>query len=312
MVRFDYHMPKTLDEAVRLFYSLEEPKYIAGGTDVLVNVRRRKIAPKNLISLRNIEALKVFERRDRFLLGSLVTHEEILRSDVIRKFYTALHDSVSRLGSKQIRNVATVGGNICNAAPSADTACPLLVLDAKVFLFGPNGEREVDIDDFFLGPNRVSKDEGEILTRFELPTFPRYTGSSYIKHSRREAMDLAIVSVATRITFTKEGDSEIKQDTEIEDLKNLLDGLKIRVNDVRIAMGVVAPRPKRAKKAEDHLKGKILTLDLLNEASDIASSEAEPRDTIRGEAWYRKEMVRVLTKRAALLSIKRALLEESP
>lgn len=310
MVRFDYHMPKTIEEAIKLFYSLDKPRYIAGGTDVIVNVKRKKLTPKNLISLRGISDLRVFEQKDGLVIGSMVTHEEILRNEVIRRDYTALHDAVSRLGSKQIRNVATIGGNICNAAPSADTACPLLVLDAVISLYGLNGVRKINIDDFFLGPGRVAKEDGEILTRFEIPSFPKYTGSAYIKHSRREAMDLAIVSLATRVTFSFQNEKNLGSDLEIEELRDSLDALGIMINDIRIAMGVVAPRPKRAKRAEDYLRGKVLTLEALNEASEIASSEAEPRDTIRGEAWYRREMVRVLTRRAILLSLKRALPRE--
>lgn len=311
MRRFDYHTPKSVEEALSLFRSLKDAKYIAGGTDVIVNIKRKKISPENLISLRNIDSLKIIERRDGLKIGSCVTHEEIARNRDIEKYYTALHDAVRKLGSKQIRNVATIGGNICNAAPSADTACPLLVFDTSVIIYGEKGERKISLDDFFIGPNLVSKEEGEIVTFFELPVFPAYTGSAYIKHSRREAMDLAMVSVASRITFSVEKDVEglknLVRESDIGEIERNLSSYGPVVKEARIAMGVVAPRPLRAKKAEAYLEGKPLNGETIKKAAEFAALEAQPRDTLRGEAWYRKEMVKVLTRRTILLSVKRGL-----
>ncbi|MCX7857704.1 MAG: xanthine dehydrogenase family protein subunit M [Deltaproteobacteria bacterium] len=310
MKRFDYHVPQSIEEALNLFKSLGDAIYIAGGTDVMVNIKRKKISPKNLISLRNITALKVIEKGKELKIGSCVTHEQLLKDKYIEKYYTALHDAVRKLGSKQIRNVATIGGNICNAAPSADTACPLLVFDTKVLIRNEKGERKIPLHDFFLGPYSVSKDEGEIVTGFEITFLPPYSGSAYIKHSRREAMDLAIVSVATRLTLSPEVDIDFLKreagEKTYSEFESRLLSYGITVKEARIAMGVVAPRPLRAKEAEDYLCGKRLTDEAIREASEIASSVAKPRDTLRGEAWYRREMVKVLTRRAILLSAKRA------
>jgi CO/xanthine dehydrogenase FAD-binding subunit len=283
---YEYFKPQTIEEAIGLMEKLEDARFIAGGTDVLVLLRQKKIAPKNLISLRNIKDLSGIEKKDGLWIGGGATHNDIVNHPQIRQYYSALYDAASNIGSRQIRNVATIGGNICNAAPSADTACPLLVLDAKVIIKASSVEREVDIDAFFLGPNKTALEKNELVKGFQMPVFGDNTGSAYIKHTRRQAMDLPILGIAARITIKKEDEN-------------------LRCEDVRIAMGVVAPRPMRASKAEEALKDRIISEALLTEAGEIAASEATPRDSFRGEAWYRKEMVKVLTKRAILKAIER-------
>ena len=292
--------------------SLDNAKYIAGGTDVMVLIRQKKLNPTNLISLRNISNISYVETKGGLKIGSGVTHSDIVKNEFIQKRYSALVDATSHMGSKQIRNVATVGGNICNAAPSADSACPLLVLDANVLIAGPKGERTVPIDDFFQGPNKVALERGEIVIGFHMPSFEENTGSTYIKHTRREAMDLPMLGIAVRVTI-KIGGSEIGcKDAfcTIDSISNILKRLedeKLVCQDVRIAMGVVAPRPIRAKKAEIALTGKVISEALFEEIGEIASSEAQPRDSIRGEAWYRRDMIKVLTKRAILKAIDRVI-----
>jgi carbon-monoxide dehydrogenase medium subunit len=312
---YEYYKPQTIEEAIVLMEKLGDARFIAGGTDVLVLFRQKKIAPKNLISLRNIKDLNNIEEKDGLLIGCGATHSDIVNNVFIRQYYSALYDAAGNIGSRQIRNVATIGGNICNAAPSADTACPLLVLDATVVIIGPEYkenppvpssekadlpappffkeeqerffvERQVDMDAFFLGPNRTALEKGELLKGFRMPLFGDNTGSAYIKHTRRQAMDLPILGVAARVTIEKEGEGFL-------------------CKDARIAMGVVAPRPIRARKAEEALKDRIISEALLAEVGKIAASEATPRDSFRGEAWYRKEMVKVLTKRAILKAIER-------
>ncbi|MCX5811839.1 MAG: FAD binding domain-containing protein [Proteobacteria bacterium] len=288
MKAYEYYKPQTIQEAIDLMEGLEDARFIAGGTDVLVLLRQTKIAPKNLISLRNIKDLTNIEGGDGLWIGGGATHSDIVKNVFIRQYYSALYDAASNLGSRQIRNVATIGGNICNAAPSADTACPLLVLDARVTVVGKNGERMVDIDAFFLGPNKTVLEKGELVKGFRMPFFGDNTGSAYIKHTRRQAMDLPILGIAARVTMEKTGEG-------------------LLCKDARIAMGVVAPRPIRAKEAEAFLKGKTISDDVLQEAGEIAASEATPRDSFRGEAWYRKEMVKVLTRRAIMKAIERAM-----
>lgn len=310
---FEYYKPKSVEEAIKIISGLENAKFIAGGTDVMVQYRQKKISPQHLVSLRNIPELHRIETSDGLKIGSCVTHNDIYKNEYIRKYYTALTDATSRLGSRQIRNVATIGGNICNAAPSADTACPLLVFDTKAVIVGTKGEREIYLNEFFLGPGKTVLEKDEILKAFVMPGFKENTGSAYIKHTRREAMDLPILGVATRITISADKDSQIRcRDIlcTIDSISNILMRLKdekLKCEDVRIAMGVVAPTPIRAKGAEEALKGKIISAELFEEAGEIAASEAQPRDSIRGEAWYRREMIKVLVKRALMTSIDRII-----
>jgi len=309
---FEYHKPHSIKEAVHLMESLDNARFIAGGTDVMVLLRQKKIAPAHLISLRNIDGFSDIGFENGLQIGGGVTLNEIVANDFMQKRYPALTDAAAMVGSRQIRNVATLSGNICNAAPSADTACPLLVLDAIVKTTGPQGNRQLPLDDFFLGEGRVDLGAGELLTGFHLPRLAMNTGSAYIKHTRRQAMDLPMVGIAARVTI-KIGGNEIGcKDAfcTIDNISNILSKLEdedLRIEEVRIAMGVVAPRPMRARKAEAALRGKVISEKLFEEIAEIAATEAQPRDSIRGEAWYRREMVKVLTKRAILKAVDRVL-----
>jgi len=309
---YEYHKPQTVKEAIDLMEGLENAKYIAGGTDVMVLIRQKKLAPACLISLRNIGDLNYMETEGGLRIGSAVTHNSIAKNEFIQRRYSALTDATKKVGSLQIRNVATMGGNICNAAPSADTACPLLVLDASVVIAGKAGEREMSLDDFFLGPNKIALEKGEIVKGFVMPAFGENTGSAYFKHTRRQAMDLPMLGVAARVTIDIGGSEIGCKDAfcTIDSISNILKRLedeKLVCEDVRIAMGVVAPRPIRARKAEEALKGKVISEKLFEEIGEIAASESQPRDSIRGEAWYRRDMVKVLTKRAILKAVDRVI-----
>jgi CO/xanthine dehydrogenase FAD-binding subunit len=308
MVRYEYYKPATIQEALGLMGQFfGDAVYIAGGTDVMVLMRQKKLKPKALISLRNIEELS---RKDELTIGAGVTCREIQQDEAIKERFSALHDAVSGLGSTQIRNVATVGGNICNAAPSADTACPLLVLDAEAVIVGAEGERRVVLDDFFVGPGTTVLQRGEILKEFTMPGFRENTGSAYIKQTRRNAVDLAIVGVAVRVTVDRQDlrckdmlcgtapASEILAHFEEEEL---------RCEHIKIAIGAAAPRPIRARKAEEALAGQLISDNTVAVAARIAASESAPRDDIRGEAWYRREMIEVLVRRAVMKSLDRIL-----
>jgi CO/xanthine dehydrogenase FAD-binding subunit len=312
VTHFEYHKPHTIKEAIDLMGSLENAKFIAGGTDVMVLIRQKKISPAHLISLRNIKGFSSLDTGEGLQIGGGVTHNDIMTSEFIQKHYSALTDAAGKVGSRQIRNVATVSGNICNAAPSADTACPLLVLDADVKIEGPKGARRLPLDDFFLGANRTALAPGELVTGFHLPPFGLNTGSAYIKHTRRQAMELPMVGIAVRVTIRIGGSEVGCKDAfcTIDSISNILRRLEdeeLRCEEVRIGMGVVAPRPVRARKAEAALRGKVISEALFEEIGEIAAAEAQPRDSIRGEAWYRREMVKVLTKRAILLAVDRML-----
>jgi len=205
-------------------------------------------------------------------------------SAVIRKHFPILTDAVGNIGSVQIRNVATIGGNIVNAVPSADGATPLIALGAKIRLAGPKGERTMVLEDFFTGPGQTVLRQGEILREFIVPRLPPRTGGAYWKHMRRAAMELPILGVSVLLSLA-------------EDMQTC--------EEARIGLGVMAPTPMRAKKAEAVLRGKKLSADILEEAGKVAASESKPRDTARGEAWYRREMVEVLIPRLGRIAIDR-------
>jgi len=284
MIDYEYLKPKNLEEVFSLLKSYgEKAVLIAGGTDVMVNIRNKKLAPEALISLRGLEDLAyVKKEEDAYRIGALTTHRMLETSPLVQKELSALYDGASQVGSVQIRNVATVGGNICNAAPSADTASPLLALDAVAVLRGPGGSRKVPLTEFFTGPSQTVRADDEVLVEFEIPSEMERFGSAYHKHSRRKAMDLPILGVA--VSLKVDGDT---------------------IQDARIALSVAAPTPIRAKEAEAYLKGKEVSDDILAEAGKIAASEASPRDSLRGKAWYRKEMIETFVPRMAHKALER-------
>jgi len=314
MKRFNYLKPQTLDEALALLNQYGDcARLIAGGTDVIVMIKQKKMAPEVLISLRGISGLDRIEYDGDLKIGPLVTHRAIEKSELIRKQFSALTDAADVLGSIQIRNVATIGGNICTAAPSADTAPPLLALGAQVKLKTAKAERVLPIERFFTGPRETILQKGEILSEIIIPKPLPHTGSAYWKHQRRGALDLPILGVAVLLSLDKAtvSCSDILCTTSpISTVLHSLEGDEVFCKEVRIALGVAAPTPMRATKAENLLRGKKISDELLEEAAETASKEAQPRDSIRGEAWYRRDMIRVLVKRMAMRCIERVLVPE--
>ncbi len=283
MKKFTYLVPKSIDEAVSMHESHgKHAKYIAGGTDVMVKIKEGKLGPDYLISLKHITSLGqlVLDKESGELhIGALVTHRILEKSSLIRLKYPILNDAVSNIGSVQIRNVATIGGNLVNAVPSADGAIPLIALDARVKFYGPKGEQSEDLINFFLGPGQNILERSEILTEIIVPPLLPHTDSAYIKFGRRAAMELPLLGVGVLISLD-------------EDLKHCI--------KARICLGVAAPTPMRAMEAERFLEGKIINEKTMNEAGKIAGEESKVRDSIRGVAWYRREMVGVLVKRMGL------------
>jgi len=286
MIDYDYRKPESLEEVFSLLKEYgAKATLIAGGTDALVKIKNTGKAPEVLISLRGLEDLRYIRKNNGYCIGALATHRMLEQSEIVRMELTALHEGASRIGSVQVRNVATVGGNICNAAPSADTAGPLLVLDATVVLEGPDGRRTVPIAEFFKGTYKTARREDEVLVEFQIPAEVGHFGSAYWKHSRRKAMNLPILGIAVALGLSDD-------DT---------------ISHARIALTVAAPMPVRAYKAEEFLKGKPLIDDMLAEAGRIASSTdcCTLRDSLRCEAWYRKEIVEVYVARMARLAAER-------
>jgi len=314
MKTFDYFKPKTFDEALGLLAKYgEKAKLIAGGTDVIVMLKQKAIAPEVLISLQGIPDLDRMIYNGSLSIGPMVTHRAIEKSEVIRNNFSALADAVDDLGSIQIRNVATIGGNICTAAPSADTATPLLVLGTQVKIKSIKEERTVPIEEFFKGPGESVLKTGEMVKELSIPKPLPNTGSAYYKLQRRLALDLPILGVSVLLSLDKNKvtcSDLLCTASPISTILHKMEDDEIVCKDVRIALGVAAPTPMRALKAEALLRGKKLSDELLEETANIASQEAQPRDSLRGEAWYRKDMVRVLVKRMAMKSIERVVQPE--
>ena len=314
MKKFDYFKPKTLEEALRLLAQHgEKAKWIAGGTDVIVMIKQKAMAPDVLISLQGIPGLDQIQYNGSLSLGPMVTHRAIEKSAVIRENFSALADAVDYLGSIQIRNVATLGGNLCTAAPSADTATPLLVLGTQVKIKSAKEERTLPIEEFFKGPGETALKTGEMVKELSIPKPLPNTGSAYYKLQRRLALDLPILGVSVLLSLDKDKvtcSDLLCTASPISTILHKMEEDEILCRDVRIALGVAAPTPMRALKAEALLRGKTLSDELLEEAANTASQEAQPRDTLRGEAWYRRDMVRVLVKRMAMKSIERVVQPE--
>jgi carbon-monoxide dehydrogenase medium subunit len=278
--KFDYLEPKTIDEACSLLAQYKEKaRVIAGGTDLLVSMKKREISPQYLVNIKAIPGLDsiVYSQKEGLRLGALTTLYEIESSPIIRERFPILADAAHQTGTPHIRNVGTVGGNLCNAAPSADTAPPLIALQAKVKIRGLQGERTVALEDFFLGPGQSVLQAGEILTEILVPSPPAYTRGIYLKLPARTIIDIAVAAVAAVITLDAKGRTVV---------------------DARLVLGAVAPTPIRADIAEDIIRGKAIEDKLIETAARAAAQQAKPISDVRGSADYRKEMVRVLVSQA--------------
>ena len=285
--KFEYHAPTSLSEALGyLSKHNNNAKVFAGGTDLFVSMKRREIVPEHLINLKGIEELKhiSYHPEDGLRIGGLVTIGELERSEIIKDKFCTLNDAFQVMASPQIRNLGTMGGNLCSALPSADTAPPLIAMGASVKLTGSKGDRTVLVEEFFKGPGEPVLEHDEILTEILIPSPPENSGGSYLKLMRRNALDLAIVSVAAFL---------------------IMDGNKRLCNNARIALGTAATTPIRAITAEEVVMKKKIDEDLAAEAGNAAAQEARPRSSIRASESYRREMVGVLTQRATMEAHKR-------
>jgi CO/xanthine dehydrogenase FAD-binding subunit len=282
---FEYFAPKTVEEACSLLTQYSGQAHVlAGGTDLLVKMKQRRITPRFVINLKTIPDLDYirYDETEGLRMGALVTIQSIKTSTIIRRKYNILNQAASGESTVQIRNQATIGGNLANASPAADGPVSLIALGAKVTIARTGGERAVVLEDFFTGPGQTLLQPGEIITEIQVPSPSPQSGGVYLKHSIR-GVDIAIVGVGVVIT---------------------LDGESCK--DIKIALGAVAPTPIRARRAEDLLRGKALTPKLVEEAAQIASKEARPISDIRGYAEYRTKVVKVLTEKAIKQAIAQA------
>jgi carbon-monoxide dehydrogenase medium subunit len=282
--RFDYLAPTSLAEALAMLADRPEALPLAGGTDLLVQIKEHRRPVEALLSLKRVSEMHQLSLNGTLVLGTAVSLAQIAAEQQIRQNYAALGDGAALIGSVQIRSMATVGGNLCNASPSADTAPPLLVLKAQAVIAATGGERTVPLAEFFLGPGRTILQPGEILKEIVVPQPLARSGSCYLRHTPRAAMDIAVVGVAAAISLDTEG----------------------VIAEARLALGAVAPTPIRAAAAEALLPGQRLTEELLAEVGHVAAQEARPIDDMRASAEYRRHLVSVLTQRALGQAVARA------
>ena len=279
---FEFYQPATLQEASRLLKDNGPGgRFLAGGTDLVIAMKEKGLLPKYLVDLKRLPGLSgIRENSDGGIgLGALTTLYEIETSALIKSKYPFLAQSAAEVGSIQIRNRATIGGNMANATPSADTAPALIALNATAKIASANGERTINLEDFFKGPGQNAMNADEILTEVTIPKTAANLVGEYIKFSPREMMDLAYVGVAVAYNL----------------------GAKDKKCDgVRIVLGAVAPTPIRAKRAEAALEGQVLTEALAEKAGQLAAEEAKPISDVRSSADYRRAMVGAMTKRALL------------
>ena len=280
MRSFEYLAPRTLDEAIGLLAQRgAEARPLAGGTDLVVQMKEaatRFPYPAAVVNLSRVAELKGidFSESAGLRIGAGATMMEIAEHPLIRERYQALAAGAGVVGSIQTMNMATLGGNLCNAAPSADTAPPLLALEAQAIIAGPHGRRTLPLEEVFVGPGLTALEAGELLVEVIVPAPASGSGSAYQRHTPRKQMDIAVVGVAAGLTLQGE-----------------------RIQRARIALGAVAPTPVRARGAEAALEGQSATEGVFTRAAEIAAGECSPITDVRGTAEFRRHLVRVMAER---------------
>ncbi|TET38477.1 MAG: xanthine dehydrogenase family protein subunit M [Planctomycetota bacterium] len=270
-----YMKPKTVKEALKFLQKHGgNAKIIAGGTDLLNQIKKGAKTPAALVNLKDVEELRGIAVTGKTVtIGALTTLFEIQNSEILAEHFPVLPYTASLMASPQVRNVATVGGNLANAAPSADMAPPLLVLAAKVEIHGPPKKRLIPLADFFTGPGETVMTGENILTRIKIPLMPKGARCIYRVHTLREAMDISMVSVAAYIKGRR------------------------KVGKARVALGAVAPVPMLVPEAAEVLEGQPFIPERIIAAGVEAREACKPIDDVRASANYRRHIVEILTRR---------------
>ena len=284
MIKYEYLMPATLDEAISNFKDHQgDAKYIAGGTELMREIKAGELKLQYLISLRHVKEFgQITSEEGKLRIGATVTHRDLELATSLKGKFDGLVDAVSNIGTVQIRNVATIGGNLCNASPAADSAPPLLVLDSRVTLAGVDESRSLPIEEFFKGVNKTILTDNELLAEIVVPYPDEGSGSAFMKNIRAGA-DISKINCAVLVK---------RRDDICE--------------TCRIAFGSVAPTPIRIKTVEAFLKGKKVDEALLRSAGEMASKEIKPITDIRSTAEYRKDVSKVIFRDVFYKAWKRA------
>ena len=286
MRRFELALPRSVDECLAIL-SGQGPgtKLLAGGTDLLPQLKNALLKPAHVVDLSGVAELRLIQDADGggLRIGAAVTARTLELDERVRSRYPSLAESAALVGSVQVRNLATLGGNLCNAAPSADMAPPLLALDAQAVIAGPGGRRRVPIAPFFQGVRRTVLAANELLLELVIPATAPRSGGAYLRHTPRRELDIAVVGVASQLTMDNG-----------------------RCRAARIALAAVAPVPLRATAAEQALEGQAITPALIERAGALAQQAATPISDQRGSAEFRRHLVGVLTRRTLASALARA------
>jgi carbon-monoxide dehydrogenase medium subunit len=284
MIRFEYLEPESLGEALTLLERHgDEARAIAGGTSLIIMMRQQLLRPKVLISLAripNFDAI-TFDEREGLRIGAGARHRDIELSPFVRQRYPLLHETFRKVAQPRIRNMGTVGGNLAAGDPLTDPGASLIALDTKVTLAGSKGKRTIALEEFFVDYYQTALNPGELLTEIRVPP-PKRPGWSHIKFTPRSIEDFATVGIAVTL-----------------DAKNGI------CEDVRVGLNSVASTIVRPKRAEQVLRGQQINDPRLREMGEIAATEVDPMDDNRGSAEYKREMVKVLVRRAAKEALER-------
>ncbi len=278
MKPFDYMAAHSITEALSLLAeNSPDALPIAGGTDLLVRMKRNLVIPRMLVDIAGVPEFQRIELTEKGLrIGSMVTHAEIMASPLVRQYAPVLAAASASIGATQTRNLGTIGGNLASCIPSMDSAPPLLALDAMITVAQIDAQKQIPLEKFFVAPRCSILTPEQLLMEILIPTESLSKASRFAKFGRRKALTLALVNTAACVEFDKAGN---------------------RFVSVRLALGAVAPTPIRAQEAEAFLENKERTEDVLTEACAIAAGEAKPIDDLRASAQYRRELIKVLTRR---------------
>ncbi|OPX95698.1 MAG: Carbon monoxide dehydrogenase medium chain [Syntrophorhabdus sp. PtaU1.Bin002] len=327
--KYELHTPRNIKEAVELMSSIEEEAYyVSGGSKLIPLINQNKVAPKHLISLKEMPDLRGIKREKGLRLGSGATLFEVAHDEFVRRYYTALFDATNELGPREIRRVATLGGSICCAVPSMHLLCSLLLFDPDVavagmdppthqhgmtgvqggFLYG----RFMGIEKFVIDGEQPPLKKQEFVKEFVLPPVWEKTGSAYVKVSQKKAKDLGLLAAGARIRVSAGEDLSQSRNAfagmnALSDVFSALENWKVKCEEVLILLGRPAAPPMRFRNAEDILKGNVISPKVFDDMIGSVLADIAPVTGITAEAWYRKEIAEILVSRALVKGIDRAL-----
>lgn len=287
MHEFDFAAPHNLQDAINLLAGAKsEARPLAGGTDLIAQIKENRRRPGLVVDVKKIPELNVLSYDTAGLhIGAAVSCTRIATFAAVQEHYPALAEACALIGSYQIQNRAALGGNFCNAAPSADAVAPVLAYAGTLVIAGPSGQREVPAQAFCTGPGQTVLQKGEVLVEIRIPTPPAHSGAAYVRFIPREEMDIAVVGVGSFVQLSAD---------------------RQRCEQARISLAAVAPTPVRASQAEVFLAGKTLDEATVAQAGELAAKAAKPISDVRGSAAYRIELVKVLTRRTLHKAVERA------